>query len=220
MKMNFPPIRKYIFSRKIMEAYDFTFEKMERAEKNQSGNYLRLLTLQDLPKLERLLEIQRKQETVFIPSFNIEEAAERLRRGELCVTWEENGEIFGYNWYVRNKKFIQEISAILILKPDEVYSYNGYVNPSQRGRNILPNIVRFGDIEFQKSGIRRKIALIMTWNDSVKKVAHKTGWNYIGNCSVSFFMGLRFFKNDCRDVTLVDEGGMLEFYRKLSERMK
>jgi hypothetical protein len=220
MKMNFPPIRKYIFSRKIMEAWDFKFEKNEKAEFNQSEKYLRYLTLQDLPKLERLLKIQRKQETVFMPSFNIEEAAERLRRGESCVIWEENEEIIGYNWYVLNKKFIHEISATLILKPDEVYSYNGYVNPSQRGKNILPNIVRFGDIELKKSGVRRKIAIIMGWNDSVKKVAHKTGWNYIGNCSVSFFMTLRFFKNDCRDVTLVDEGGKLEFYRRLSDRMK
>jgi len=220
MKKEISQLEKFVFSKKIMAFYDYSYENLkEDFEFTNDVNYMSL-TPEDLPKLQPLLEVQRMKETVFKPTFNIRDAAERLKQGEFCYACEEKKEIIAYHWVARNEKYIPEISSRILLRANEVYAYGAYVHPVQRGRNLNSKLVKYSHLELKKQGFCRTILARMIWNNSVEKSLKKAEMNYLGNCSISFFMTLRFFKNACRDVTLIDEGGMLEFYRKLSDRMK
>lgn len=207
----------YLFSRKTMVFYHLSLNRFVSGyEPPQDGLVIKELTPETCDVLGEVLGMQGRRETVFQPTYGVGGVRERLGQGERCFVCQESGKILGYLWFCPKEKYIPEISAKLILQPGEVYTYNGYVVPESRGKDIAQRLNRVGFSEFSRMGFERVIMARMSWNQAIERVlTKKLDTEVIGSVSVCFLLTFCYTVRNCPGLSFVGAPSLFEFYRKL-----
>jgi ribosomal protein S18 acetylase RimI-like enzyme len=205
-----------MFSLTTMVLYERSIEGAASLDISSAGGFVcRELAARDRSTFERLLAVQRMRETIFQPTFGIEDVDERLRRGERCFVCEDGERIAGYIWFSTLGKYIAEIDATLQLEDGDVYAYNAYVDQGYRGRNITPSILVAASRAFLGKGFGRLLLFTMNWNENTHRTLRKADFLRGGNLRAGYFATFRFFVNSCRNVNVSWNAGHFEFYGKL-----
>lgn len=211
---------RYLYFQKTMVFYEYPIPRPSEAAPPSSNIKYRALTKSDYGRFDALLSVQRQQETVFKPIFDLNGAIERIDSGEYCFISEDDKDIIGYCWFAPHKKHIREIDATIRLEDHWLYGYNGYVRKDYRGRNIA-DLMFFESLkELWKGGYTTIIVFRMDWNLSVKRAIEKAGFSYIGQVKVGYFLTFRYMIDRCEKIALVRHSGPFELYRKMWQRLK
>jgi len=211
---------RYLYLQKTMVFYEYPIPRPSEAASPFPNIRYRALAKADYGRFNALLSVQRQQETVFKPIFDLNGAIERIDSGEYCFIAEDDKDIIGYYWLAPHKKYIREIDATIHLEDHWLYGYNAYVRKDYRGRNIAD--LMFSEVlkEVRKGGYTTIITFRMDWNLSVKRTMEKIGFSYIGQVKVGYFLTFRYMIDRCEKIALVSHSGPFDLYRKVWDRLK
>lgn len=209
-------VARYVFSRKTMvfAEYQLSCQADASIATVEDAFRFRQLTLDDLEDYAILLSKQATVESTFTPSFAMEDVEKRLGDGEMCFICEYKGSIIAYAWFSPVDKFLVEVGAQLRLSVGEIYAYNAYVAQEYRGKNVIPRLLRSARTHFMAIGIRREILARMVWNRSASQTIKKLGFRCIGKVTTGYCLGILYFINTCRGVSLVPHSGPFEAYAR------
>ena len=212
-------ILRHIYSRKTVFFYEYPLERPTGLE-DKSGKY-EYVRLSDkyYPQFEELLSLQKKEESVFVPTFTLNDATDRIGSGEFCFLCIDNNEVVGYCWFASKQKYLHEINATINLDDHWIYSYNAYVTKKYRGQNIVNYLFSEACKYLSIHGYTNSISFRMNWNISVQKAMIKLGFSLIGSFSVGYFLTFRYMINRCGKITIVNHSNPFDFYRKLIRKV-
>src|SRR5947208_1929990 len=96
-----------------------------------------------LPRCELAIEVRRLRPED-VPAYfrsrsnSPEEILRRMERGSECYAAWHAGEIVSAAWWHPGEAWIEELDRRFLLRPDELYCYDGWTIPRLRGRNLTP----------------------------------------------------------------------------------
>lgn len=129
------------------------------------------------------------------PMFDLPEARERLNKNDyFTVASKENGEIVGWTWGAVRRIFFRDFNCHLIIRNNDVFSYNMYVEKKYRGKRIN-NLMQYQQFfHLKNKGFRRTWALVHKWNQASVNSLKKMGWKVVGeyNFIKFFYMNIKF----------------------------
>jgi ribosomal protein S18 acetylase RimI-like enzyme len=175
-------VRKSIFSRKKFIIYKYSVNELRTlgCGARRAFTY-RPLARDDYPALEKLLTLQKNEEIIFKPFFDITEAQNRLDNDGSCFICEDNGKIVGYVWFAFHEQYIPELGKIMSLPDKGVYAYNSYVKKSYRGNNIVSDLLITASRELYVQGFTDSIrALTIDWNMASRTLLKNLGFSEEG----------------------------------------
>ena len=208
-------IARFVFSRTTMVFYEYHYNNRDAWRPPQDGSIFRALVLpSDHGKLSELLALQRDSEPVFKP-IDMQEAARRLQKGEVCYIGENQGKIVGYSWFAKQEKYIPEIESTICLGPQDLYLYNSYIVKAYRRQNIVGGNINAARADLIPQGFTREITATMNWNKAAAGSLMKLNFRVAGTVTAGYFLTLRYMINGCRDIAFRNETGIFGFYRKL-----
>ena len=208
-------IARFVFSRTTMVFYEYHYNSPDPWRPSQDGTIFRALALpSDHSRLSELFALQRDSEPVFKP-IDIQEAAGRLHKGEVCYIGENQGKIVGYSWFAKQEKYIPEIESTICLGPQDLYLYNSYIVKAYRRQNIVGGNINAARADLIPQGFTREITATMNWNKAAAGSLMKLNFRVAGTVTAGYFLTLRYMINGCRDIAFRNETGIFGFYRKL-----
>lgn len=106
--------------------------------------------------------------------YGIDQFRVRLERGDLCFAAYSNGEFTGFVWL----EFPAGVEAGYPLKPEEAYTYDGWVFEKFRGKRILPVIQQsiMDHVRGHCKEIRRLVTHVAVWNKSSLSGDQRAGY--------------------------------------------
>ncbi len=212
-------IIRYLFSTTRMVFYEYPYNGRDPWQAPQDGPVFRALEPSDLDKLSELLDVQRDCEPVFKP-IDIQEAALRLEKGELCYVCEDEGEFIGYSWFTKKDKYIPEIESTILLGQKDLYLYNSYRLKDHRHRNVLGGNLSAARKHLVPQGFAREITATMDWNKASREAVRKLNFVVSGIVTTGYLLTFRYLINTCRDIAFRNETGTFGFYRKMFGRLR
>lgn len=130
---------------------------------NLEGYEFDELTAQDMPRIARLPMAHSDEQTYRL----------RLRNGQRCFAMRQGSEIFAFCWMDPGRcNFAGERFT---LQADEVYIYDIYTTPSQRGRNLAPILNACYTERLRAEGIRAVFGVVDSMNRSSLNYVKKIG---------------------------------------------
>jgi hypothetical protein len=118
----------------------------------------------------------------------------RLRKKDDCYISRVDGRIAGYIWInYRDKVVTDRGKTIYTIHPDEVYLYDAYVVPEQRGKEIYPLLTEVaGQKIAQQFGKKRIVLDVLYHNTASLNASRKLGQQHIGWLFAGKAFGKRF----------------------------
>ena len=98
---------------------------------------------------------------------------QRLEEGDRCFAAFDEGRAVAYNWY--RSGCWREDDVEYLLADDERWSYDLFVHPSHRGRNIASALATHSLRELAAEGVTRVIAVIDHLNEASRRSAIRAG---------------------------------------------
>jgi ribosomal protein S18 acetylase RimI-like enzyme len=130
------------------------------------------------------------------PYSDAAEADPRLAAGHSCFVARSGNELLGSCWVARGQLSSTYLRTRIELGPDEACTYETYVAPAARGKNIGPAMRAEVADELRKRGVRRLLATVSPDNRSAIRLVEKLGYRRIG--TIGYF-GLGAWRRDlCR----------------------
>lgn len=212
-------IGRYIFSRTTMVFYEYRYNNANPWSSPHNGFVFRPLALPaDYDRLSEILAVQGDTEPIFRP-VEMEEAARRLEKGEACYIGEDKGRIVGYSWFAKQEKYIPEIESTILLRPSDLYLYNGYILKDYRRRNIVGGKMDAARKDLVPRGFARKIAATMAWNKAAEGSLLKAKFQVAGTVTAGYFLTFKYMINGCRDIAFRNETGVFGLYRRFFRKL-
>ncbi|MHB8108701.1 MAG: GNAT family N-acetyltransferase [Syntrophorhabdaceae bacterium] len=208
-------VSRLIYSQQQMVFYDYLYDNPAYQEEICKEFVFRPLTSGDKEEFSAFLAAQRDSEPIFKPSFDLNEAMERLHNGEICYVCENMGRIIGYSWFTKTKKYIPELGVSINPGPQELYLYNSYVSKDNRRRNVLGGNINAPGTNFLQDGFSRVITCVMVWNKPSRAAVQKLNFKIVGRLTVGYLLTFRYKINTCKRITILNDSGPFEFYTKL-----
>jgi len=209
-------VLRHIYSRKTLIMYEYSMHKVASSSLAPvDGLVFRELRPGEWQSVRDVLAVQRAQDNVFPPAFDVAEAYERLHNGGYCFVCEEKGRIVGYTWFAAGEGYITEIQSTIRLQERQAYAYNAYVIKRYRGDNIFRDLLITGARALKLKGFTGGMAYTMEWNGASRAILSKVAFSEIGRVTVRYFLTIRYLTSTCRDICLLSNAGPFEFYRKL-----
>jgi hypothetical protein len=116
----------------------------------------------------------------FRPSTVRRDVERRMLRGDRCfVSWLE-GEIVDACWTATSSVYVPYMKRVLYVPDGDVYSYDSFTLPSQRGRGIYMARNSFTARTNQSEGLQRSIALVAFENYSAWLILSRSGLRTLG----------------------------------------
>lgn len=109
-----------------------------------------------------------------------EETRRRLERGERCFVARAGGRIVSGRWLASGQVFVSYLDRRLALEPDEVYVYETYTDPAQRGHAVSAAAgTRLAHLLAEEDA-RRIVAAALPENTPGRRAYEKAGYHPVG----------------------------------------
>lgn len=127
------------------------------------------------------------------------ELAQRRASGALCFAAVENERVLGATWARSGGGPCAYLDLDVQVAPDEIYLFDTFVLPSQRGRRVAPAIAAAQIDYFRTHGARRIISTVLPENAASLRARARsgyvvcgwTGWIRLGSRRWTLGRGLR-----------------------------
>jgi GNAT superfamily N-acetyltransferase len=126
------------------------------------GVRIRRCTAEDAPRLAPLL-------------VNREPLAPRVARGDVGLVAELDGHLIGCTWLAGGPLRMPFSRKMIRPRPDERYTYGGYVLPEFRRRGVHSALIRARLLEAQRLGARRLFSHVSAKNRAAIAELFKSG---------------------------------------------
>jgi hypothetical protein len=124
--------------------------------------------------------------------FSKSDVANRLKSGHQCYIALENERLIGFIWFAMNKIYSPDLHCTFSINENCVVSYNGFVHPHFRGRNILPAMRRMAFTELSEEGFKQCFDYVRATNKSVIRSNLKFSTIIVGKIIYGEFLGCYF----------------------------
>jgi hypothetical protein len=113
------------------------------------------------------------------------EVCARLARGDRCRTIRTGDSLVHAGWLARGFADVAYLEALLVLDPEDLYSYDSFTAPGWRGRGLAP--ARHLDLLCggAGTGARRVLVVVALENWSGLRVFAKLGYRTIGGYTLA-----------------------------------
>lgn len=125
--------------------------------------------------------------------FSAEDIENRFRKGHRCYVARKHEELVGFMWIAVNRVYSSNLRCIFATEKHCVISYNGFVRPDCRGKNILPGIRRAAFQELVSEFYKKCYGYTRSTNKSVIKSNRKFNACPIGKIIYGYLLGFYFF---------------------------
>ena len=94
--------------------------------------------LESIPRIDlsELRENEIDQYLSLRPDHSAEETGRRLRTGHRCWVTRDHGRVVSALWLVTGRAFIRPLGCEISLAPDEIYGYDSFTDPRDRGQHL------------------------------------------------------------------------------------
>ena len=130
--------------------------------------------------------------------FSPDDVAERLEQDHFCYIAEYNSEIIGFLWFAINYVYSPDLRSTFIFNNKSAVSYNGFVSPHYRGKNVLPLLHRAAFAELCSSGFTKAFGYSLSTNIAVEKSLRKLHAQKIGRIIYGYLFGYYYFLSNIR----------------------
>ncbi len=209
-------LKEYTFSYNKMIFHEFLFKNLKVGCKNSDNIRFEQFDLDDIDVLSD--EIDRMD---FISEFTIPDTLERLKKGYFLFVAKRDRRIIGFLWLATGSYLIPYFDSTVYLEPNEVYSINGYVNKSFRGKNILNMIKAYAYDNLKKRGYYRAIGSYYTWNKASHRMNIKFGSVPLGYLIFGYVLSVRYLIGKVPSTKIITHSGPLYAWKKfLSQKAR
>ena len=125
--------------------------------------------------------------------FSAEDIENRFREGHRCYVACKYEELVGFMWIGVNRVYSPDLRCTLAIEEHCVISYNGFVRPDCRGKNILPGIRRAAFQELAGEFYKRCYNYTSSTNKSVIISNRKFNAYPVGKIIYGYLLGFYFF---------------------------
>lgn len=151
----------------------------------------------------------------FQGEFTISEMLKRISKGHFLYVIKDKKDIVGYLWVASKLFKIPYFSATIILKNDEILTYNVYININYRGQNLFNQIKAYALQDFYKKGYKKEIGYYFSWNKASSKANLKFGSIPIGSVRFGYFLFFKYLKNSVEGSVFINHENCFVLWHKL-----
>ena len=121
----------------------------------------------------------------------------RLREGQRCCMVLRHNKFISYCWMAERRTYIGEVKRDINLKEGDIYLYDCYTLPEERGKGLYPLLLMRASQKASHEGFRRALIFSESRNIFSRKGILKAGFHFIGEVAFCRILGnVQLRKND------------------------
>lgn len=124
--------------------------------------------------------------------FSKSDVTNRIRSGHRCYIALENERLIGFVWFAVNKIYSPDLHCTFSIGEECVVSYNNFVHPHFRGRNVLAGMRRMAFVELGGEGFKKCFDYVRSTNKSVIRSNLKSNSIIVGKIIYGEILGCYF----------------------------
>jgi hypothetical protein len=138
--------------------------------------------LESIPKIDlsELRENEIDQYLSLRPDHSAEETSRRLRSGHRCWVTRDHGRVVSALWLVTGRAFIRPLGCEISLAPDEIYGYDSFTDPGDRGQHLPAARARLIRPMLEAEGFRRRLSVAVPEDLVAMSNTRRNGFRPIG----------------------------------------
>ncbi|MDA1314461.1 MAG: hypothetical protein O2968_14065 [Acidobacteria bacterium] len=116
----------------------------------------------------------------FQPDADLAEIRRRLRRGDICLAMNHEGEIIHACWIRRGRARSEYLDCEVELPPDTGYAYEAFTKPEFRGRGVANAGAHLMEAPLVEAGYRTVLSMIGPENYASLRFTQQAGHRIVG----------------------------------------
>lgn len=149
-----------------------------------------LLKEEEIPEL---MEFHDSQSAGWYHVFSAEDAKERLKAGDLCYLARLGNRIIGFCWFKTGSIYSSELHCLFEFGSQSAVIYNGFIDPSCRGKNIFPAMIGKSFRKLAEAGFKDVYGYMRAINKPSKRALDKYNRVTVGKIYYGHVLGCYLF---------------------------
>lgn len=131
--------------------------------------------------------------------FSAEDVKSRLGRGHRCYMAHKNKHLVGFLWVAFESVYSPDLLTTFQFQSRCFVTYNEFIQPNYRGKNILPSIKRNIFQELVSEGYKKCFNYVRADNISEIRSNKKIDASVVGTIACGYFLGYYFVHPSIKD---------------------